>query len=156
MTPGPGPGGPGSAAGCAGAHAASSPLQGQLSGQSGVPCGGAARDVGASSAMTSGRDERGSDAPSSATAAVSDPSEGEQTEQQQAEAQAALRARLVSLLCAYAAHDPDTGYCQGRVRYCLQYQQHSGGGRQSKHQNRPAGVLVEASRHMRLIQQHPM
>lgn len=110
---GAGPGGPGSMAGCAGAHAASSPLQGQSDGRG--PGGGAARDAAVGPAITSGRDERGSDAPSSAAAAAADPPGGGPTVQQQAESHAALRARLVSLLCAYAAHDPDTGYCQGRA-----------------------------------------
>ena len=116
---GAGPGGPGSAAGCAGAHAASSPLQGRSGGQgpgsshTGAPYAGAARDAGAGPAMNSG----GSGEPSSAAAAAPDPPGGGPMVQQQAESQAALRARLVTLLCAYAAHDPDTGYCQGRVPF---------------------------------------
>lgn len=120
---GAGPGGPGSAAGCAGAHAASSPLQGQSGGQgpagsqTGAPGGGAARDAVVGPAITSAWDARGSDAPSSAAAAAPAPPGGAPTLQQHAEPQAALRARLVSLLCAYAAHDPDTGYCQGRVPF---------------------------------------
>ena len=67
--------------------------------------------------MTSERDERCSDAPSSAAVAALDPPGGGSAVQQQAALQAALRARLVSLLCAYAAHDPDTGYCQGHAPF---------------------------------------